>query len=482
MKCDQPHRGPRCRHTPLAASLAALFAVAAQPALATTWHVNACSDGYAGDVNTHIGSLRFAAVNAAGNDTIDLSSLQSCTISLTTGAVVLKQKNITLAGPGKDLLTIQQGFDVGAKIDRIIDHEGTGTLYINDLTIAFGHYESNSTFPHGGCIYSTGNAYLARTRVTSCTVAGTGQRAFGAGVYTRGDLTLNRSTIDMNTAYGHGAGASGGGADVNGILTTNYSTISENSAEDDLPAGQSSAGGAYAVGGAYIESSTISNNFVRGSGGGLVVGAFLGPVGTTSISNSTISSNQALQYIGGVSSIFNTTVTNSTIAFNTAGVAREGLPGSGRYRAPGMSVVAELFSVSATLTNSLFSNNTYGITAHENDFTFVNESAMVTLVGTKNLIRASTSGLPGDTLTGSCPLLGPLRNNGGPTWTHALLSTSVAIDAGSSTLHVVDDDQRGFGFPRVSGFFPDIGAYEVNQADAVFSNAFEGCPALGGGI
>ena len=53
-----------------------------------------------------------------------------------------------------------------------------------------------------------------------------------------------------------------------------------------------------------------------------------------------------------------------------------------------------------------------------------------------------------------------MANNGGATFTHALLSGSPAIDAGSST-STLTTDQRGTGFPRLSGSAVDIGAYEL---------------------
>jgi len=62
-------------------------------------------------------------------------------------------------------------------------------------------------------------------------------------------------------------------------------------------------------------------------------------------------------------------------------------------------------------------------------------------------------------ITGTAPSLGPLRDNGGDTWTHALLPNSPAIDWGSCTDingDPVTADQRGK--PRLGGC--DIGAYE----------------------
>src|SRR5262249_25650915 len=104
-----------------------------------------------------------------------------------------------------------------------------------------------------------------------------------------------------------------------------------------------------------------------------------------------------------------------------------------------------------------------------------------------NLIRVTAldhSSLPQDTQFDTCPLLGPLRDNGGLTWTHALLSGSPAIDKGKLG-YKVGYDQRGkatingtIDYPLPSGgldTLPDIGAYEVQQADIVFGAGFDFC-------
>src|SRR5262249_41905117 len=56
--------------------------------------------------------------------------------------------------------------------------------------------------------------------------------------------------------------------------------------------------------------------------------------------------------------------------------------------------------------------------------------------------------------------VGPLRNNGGPTLTHALLCGSPAIDAGDNT-DAPPTDQRGF--PRIVNGIIDIGAFEYSN-------------------
>src|SRR5215813_10431300 len=71
------------------------------------------------------------------------------------------------------------------------------------------------------------------------------------------------------------------------------------------------------------------------------------------------------------------------------------------------------------------------------------------------------------------PMLGPLQNNGGSAFTHALLPGSPAIDAGKN-FTAETTDQRGSGFVRTfddasiananGGDGTDIGAYEVQPA------------------
>jgi hypothetical protein len=57
-------------------------------------------------------------------------------------------------------------------------------------------------------------------------------------------------------------------------------------------------------------------------------------------------------------------------------------------------------------------------------------------------------------------MLGPFQNNGGPTFTHALLPGSPAIAAGDPT-GAPPYDQRGPGFARTLNGTIDIGAFEV---------------------
>ena len=139
--------------------------------------------------------------------------------------------------------------------------------------------------------------------------------------------------------------------------------------------------------------------------------------------------------------------------------------------------------ITLTLKNALLANNTYGAIPHENDFSTAGGAASaVTVSGSNNLIRVATGSVPDGTLSGMCPLLKPLRDKGGGTRTHALSSTSPAIDRGNNDNFdpiiqaTMVWDQRGFSHARQSGTNTDIGAFEVDQNDMVFDSGFDGCP------
>ena len=84
----------------------------------------------------------------------------------------------------------------------------------------------------------------------------------------------------------------------------------------------------------------------------------------------------------------------------------------------------------------------------------------------------------GDVVGGDPQLVTALADNGGPTPTHALLPGSPARDSADPAGCVgpggmaLPFDQRGLGFPRVSGERCDKGAFEAT-ADLIFRSSFE---------
>ena len=456
------------RRTPLAACMGAIFALATPAAYATTWPVTNCSDA-------GTGSLRAAVASSFDNDIVDASALTtgspgctSSTITLTTGDIVYNWKNLTIQGPSAIALTVTGKYNLVREPYRIFTHNGTGMLTIKDLTVGKGYVVNATDKAKGGCIYSKGNVSLQNANVSGCIAKSTSDGALGGGIYTKGSVSLDSSTVSHNTADGGISGFSrGGGVYAVGSFVSSYSSVVGNATTNG--GSISSAGGVRAGGPiTQISNSTISGNISRNNIGGLNVGTSGGNV---LIVNSTISGNIArLNSPGGIHTYGNTQIYNSTIAFNTA------LHGDANSAA-GLTMSGPS-GTTVTLSSTVIANNSYGAPASASDVS-KNNNVTVSAYSSNNLIRTlGNFTLPVDTIVGVCPLLGPLRDNGGRTQTHALLSHSPAIDYGNNLLGL-SQDQRGSPYVRRSGpggfGDADIGAYEVDQTDKVFDTDFEGC-------
>ena len=361
---------------------------------------------------------------------------------------------------------------------------GGGAYVKGNLILDSGGVFSNSAdsidgSAKGGGAYVIGNlnasngTFVALNSATSNT-----QAAKGGGVYTKGDLTLQASVVTSNTVNG-GSLSLGGGAFVIGDDSTSYTTVKYNKAY-----GSAIGGGLYLKGATNtIASSTISNNTSYIAAGVAVLGG--GTSAAFELKNSTISSNHASALGGGLLAYAaNVNLFNSTIAFNTAGEFG-GV-------SPGVELRSPADEMAANLQSTLISNNSVG--TYQLDLHVYPNSSFVTFNGgalatpANNFIRATKlTNLPTDTKQGFCPHLGPLRDNGGLTYTHALMSRSVAIDAGNDSSLLALHDQRGsaavngtVSYSRLSGTggIADIGAHEVQQNDIVFNTDFEDCPPL----
>ncbi len=270
----------RARSLPLAACLLAALATAHADAAAER-HRSMNDNGFAHPTGAlpvtscaddgSAGTLRSVVAGAVSGDTIDLTSLTCGTITLESGAIPIAVDELTIVGPGANQLTID-----GADLDRVITHNGTGTLAISGVSIVHGRNATGSGL--GGCIYSAGPVRLTSTTVASCsTLGGSGFFAGGGGLVAVGGLTLESSTISGNVAERAGTG--------------NYVVI---------------GGAAFVVGSATVVDSTISGNATVGLdgtsgyktyGGGLVVN------GPLVVSNSTIAFNAAGRGAGGIFSL-----------------------------------------------------------------------------------------------------------------------------------------------------------------------------------
>lgn len=429
-----------------ACALALLAAGAIVPfdaAQAATRTVTTCVDG-------GFGSLRDALRIAVSGDTIDMTRLTCSRITLTRGQLPIAQNDLALVGPGRFALIID-----GANAAQMFWHSGTGTLRIERLSIANGFHASNDV--RGACVHSDGRVELIRARVFRCT--GHARNALepfanGGGIYAR-DVLLSRSAVFGNFVTHSGGGiaasrvtlyrsqvydndATDGGGVLAGEVIATYSLIHGNRA--------SSNGAGISATTATLNKSTVSNNVSRfGNGGGL----FGTNAGRWLIIDSTISGNSATGASAAYLSASPTTIINSTIVMNHDVRTSQDVPCLGAvYAGPTIPLRLENSIVALSTCNG---GTAYDIGGNPPNFIYQ-------VVGANNLIGSSKMPVPDDTISAN-PRLAPLAENGGPTRTHMLLADSPAINRGHNDFNR-EFDQRGPGFPRVKGAFPDIGAVE----------------------
>jgi len=202
----------------------------------------------------------------------------------------------------------------------------------------------------------------------------------------------------------------------------------------------------------------VSDNTAGSIGGG--INANLGSGTQLFLKNSTISGNEALGGVGGGARLggnMEVEVKYSTVANNTSDGEGGGIHSSAE---------------SCAISNTIMAGNTGNGTLYQDlRGTTLCDVSDSLIAGAKY----SQFNNEGGNLLDVNPYLQPLADNGGPTLTHALLETSLAVDAGTAGKFAPDTDQRGDGFPRVSGGGLDMGAYEL-RIDTIFSDRFEQTP------
>ena len=201
---------------------------------------------------------------------------------------------------------------------------------------------------------------------------------------------------------------------------------------------------------------TLSGN-IAGLGGGIFNG------GSLTIANSTLSGNMAGEGAGTYNDGSGTvTIINSTLSGNMAGT------GSGSFNIGTMTITNTTFSDNPSSFGGVFNSGTVEIgdailNMGASGANIVNKGGTVTSLG-YNVSNDDGGGFltgPGDQIN-TDPLLGPLQDNGGPTFTHELLAGSPAIDAGDPSFTPPPFyDQRGPAFDRVVNSRIDIGSFEV---------------------
>jgi hypothetical protein len=305
-----------------------------------------------------------------------------------------------------ETLTIPHGLNlVGAgAATTIIDARGIGSVILNghrdvtvsNVTMRNGGGDYGGGIGDGGNVYNCGFPHVASLTIKDSNITGGhvrrghGNDGFGGAIYNCADstVTIINTTISGNRAEVGGAICNGG------TLRIKNSTFSDNSILER----RARAIANYGL--VIIDNSTFNLNSsgLSGRGGAIQNGGILyHDPGTLIISNSTFSGNQA----GSGGGIFNV---------------------KGRI----------------VLQNSIFANNQGGNCA----------GALTSQGYNISSDDSCTFGGRGD-LNDTDPQLGPLKNNGGPTPTMALLQGSPAIDSGNphgctdGRGHLLTTDQRG---------------------------------------
>jgi hypothetical protein len=410
------------------------------------------------------GSLRDAVASAVSGDTVDLGGLACSTITLTSGAIEIPQDDLYIKytphdGPRPTIAASLQS--------RIFHHTGHGTLKIEGVALEEGKYDNSEPFQlvdaDGGCIYSAGSVHVVAGTITNCIATATrGAHAAGGGIYAAGSITLVESVVSGNTATATAAFNGGGGLFAHGAVAIYYSSVRDNVIYGP---GETGIGGGIAVVNAgttpsVIESSTIDGN-VADIGGGLMLSGIATYGTSATITNSTITGNTASRYAAAGYFRGPLTIVSSTIAFNTSSIG------------PAIDIASHTDPV--RIESSIVADNGNG----SSDYDIGAQGYVITIAGSHDLVisAALSVALPGDTIADE-PMLLALADNGGPTRTLAPGPGSPAVDRGDDVAGL-EFDQRGSPYPRISGAAADIGAFERESGDAIFSNGFDGAGSDG---
>ena len=309
-------------------------------------------------------------------------------------------------------------------------YDGLGGAIFNDgdLTVAGSTLEQNEVSANfdagGGAISNHGQCVLESSTLSGNRVSG--RMAWGGAIDSSGPLTIDNVSILDNEVYGTD-GAAGGGLNAEAVTTITRSTVARNSVTVGDPSRPAEAN----LGGGISSSSSA-----------------------LSISETTLSDNSA-SVGGGLASRGKAVLSHTTISKNRGGGVWAGCRAG---REAGLTLVRNLIS---------------GNEDREVVLDLANECDIALSVNGHNLF--GVSGMPGVNFelgptdfvpdVGIDKILAPLADNGGPTWTHALVRRSPAIDAAPSAACEGMTDQRGYprnvdGDGRPSSKECDVGAFE----------------------
>ncbi len=321
--------------------------------------------------------------------------------------------------------------------------QGGGIANINGWLTVYDATIDRNVAGGGGGIYHHEESFFTETDLTFVTLEGnqaTGS-AGGGGLFAHdGDLSVNLSTIELNSATTSDGGGMAIEMDTNTLSVLQSSIIGNDAADNG--------------GGVYLVASTgsaglITRSVVAGNeatmGGGLFV--IMGGSANVTLSNDTISGNSASGTGGGMwlSAQLGDTVGLNwlTVTANDANVGGGVYPANnqGQYAAHHMLLAENTAGTGPDCDGAAMTSLGFNLLGTDQDCSFPGLGSDLVGIGS-----------PVD------PELGPLQDNGGPTWTHELLQSSPAIDLGAINCSA-GNDQRNLNRPV--NVRCDTGAFEV---------------------
>ncbi|MEZ5426428.1 MAG: choice-of-anchor Q domain-containing protein [Pyrinomonadaceae bacterium] len=349
-------------------------------------------------------TINFDPAFIGGGQEIPLGSFQQFTIS--------NNGTLTINGPGAKLLSLN-----GVNLVRVLNVSAGATVSISGLTIRNGF------------------------------------GAGGGGIRNAGNLSLNSCEIKFNTGGQFDPNRFGGGGGIlnEGNLNLINSTVYGNTATQNSSFRGSAGGGVFNSGGgtANIINSTISGNKATGesygSGGGIWNDGQVSISPTINLINSTIAFNIG-EGTGSLPDCRGGGVNNNGGIVN----ARNTIVAGNGFNCGSRGIAPDYYNKLNSQGYNLIGIQTCGTTGGGMPFCFTD------IMGdtTGNIVNVNAQ-------------LGSLADNGGQTLTHALLSGSPAINAGSNAKatdqnnNPLTTDGRGAGFPRINNSTVDMGAYET---------------------
>jgi hypothetical protein len=319
----------------------------------------------------------------------------------TEGGISLN-KDLFIVGAGASATIVQASAALETATQRVFTIETGATVVIQDVTMRYGHPLGDCS-RGGGAMANYGDVWL-----DDCIISDNIGQCGGGLMNRDGNVTAFDCMFIRNE--------SDGGTDLRGIK------------------GNGAGGGIKNIkGNMILDGCTIADNVARKKGGGVKNSC----LGVLTMVNCTVSGNDCKS--GNVHLNGAALIDHCTIVYNTAP----------------FSLGAGIFvNSSSIIRNTIVYGNTMGDVTVEGEEDGQEAQFINVWIGDG---RTDIGAFSGD------PLLGPLGDHGGPTWTHLLLFGSEAIDAAVPTDGSPIVDQRGF--PRACGAGADLGASEVEPTD-----------------